>query len=141
MNFFNGPKFGESCWNYHVIAVHLRTVYFATRDKKEWQNSLPFLPLFCRWFCYYFALVGKIDTTSLARECRCILCPNIENFCQNNGQFLSIGDATASPCRTLMCTIYAFATFSTYRKELLFRGLFHGVSFFIQSCCLLLFCF
>jgi len=26
-----------------------------------------------------------------------LLCPNVENFCPNNGQFFSVGDATASP--------------------------------------------
>ena len=38
-----------------------------------------------------------------------MLCPNVENFCPNNGQFFSVGDATASPaspCRTLMGTGY-----------------------------------
>ena len=98
MNFFNGPRFGESCWNYHMIAVHSRTVYFAIKGKKmaKWsQVILPFLPLFCHWFGHYFALVGIIDTTSLARECSCILYPNNEIFCPNNGQFFSFGDATA----------------------------------------------
>jgi len=43
--------------------------------------------------------------TSLSCECSCILCPNFENFCPSNGQFVSVGDATASPAspsRTLM---------------------------------------
>jgi len=35
-----------------MIAVHSRTVYFAIRGKKEWQNSLR---LFCR-FQHYFAV-------------------------------------------------------------------------------------
>jgi len=26
MNFFSWPKLDESCWNYHVIPVHLRAV-------------------------------------------------------------------------------------------------------------------
>ena len=46
-----------------------------------------------------------MDTASLTCECSCILCPNVENFCPNIGQFFSVGDATtspASPCRTLM---------------------------------------
>jgi len=76
------------------------SVYFAVKAK-EWQNSLR---LFCR-FGHYFALVGKIGVISFTCECSCILCPNVENFCLNNGQFFSIGDATASlasPCRTLM---------------------------------------
>jgi len=56
-------------------------------------------------FGHYFALVGKIDTNSLIYERSCTLCPNVENFCPNNGQFFSVGDATASPaspCRKLM---------------------------------------
>jgi len=52
MNFFNGPKFGESYWNYYMTAVHWRTVYFAIRGKKEWQYSLR---LFCRFY-HYFAI-------------------------------------------------------------------------------------
>jgi len=74
---------------------------FWHQGQKWWQNSLR---LFCR-IGHYFALVGKIDTISVKCECRCIICPNVENFCPNNGQFFSIGDATAfpaSPCRTLM---------------------------------------
>jgi len=70
------------------------SVYFAIRGKKKYQNSLR---LFCR-LGHCFALVGNIDTTSLTRECTCILFPN-------NGQFFSFRDATASPaspCRTLM---------------------------------------
>jgi len=46
-----------------------------------------------------------MDTTSLTCECSCILCPNFETFCPNNGQFFGVGAATtspASPCRTLM---------------------------------------
>ena len=68
--------------------------------------------LFSRWFGYYFALIWKIDTTSLTQECSCILSPNFENFCPNNGQFFSVGDATASPAspfRTLMDLIITFS--------------------------------
>jgi len=94
MNFFNEPKFGESCWNFHMIAVHSRTVCVAIRGKKDWQNSLR---LFCRFHHYfavdivhYFAIVGKIDIISFERECSYTLCPNIVNFCPNNGQFFSL---------------------------------------------------
>jgi len=45
---------------------------------------------------------GNLDTASIKYECSCRICPNVQNFCQNNGQFSSVGDATASPCRTLM---------------------------------------
>jgi len=48
---------------------------------------------------------GNIDTASLKCEYSCIICPNVQNFCLNNGQFSSVGNATAypaSPWRTLM---------------------------------------
>jgi len=51
---------------------------------------------------------GNIDTVSLKRECSWKICPNVQNFCPNNGQFYSVGDATASPAspwRTLMLWI------------------------------------
>jgi len=69
------------------------------------QGQKTFWLIFCHWFGYYFASVEKINTTSLTRECSCILCPNVENFCPNNGHFFSVGDATASPaspCHTLV---------------------------------------
>ena len=34
-----------------------------------------------------------------------IICPNVENFCPNNGQFFSVGDATASPSRIRLCCV------------------------------------
>jgi len=70
-----------------------RQFLFCYQRQKEWQKNLR---LFCR-FGHCYALVGKIDTISLTCECSCILCPNVENFCPNNSQFFSIGDATASP--------------------------------------------
>jgi len=103
MNCFSWPKFGESCWNHHMIPVNSRAESnLPSGAKKEWQNSLR---LFCRWCGHYFALVGKINTTSPTRECSCILCPNVEKFCPNNGQFFIFGDVTASPaspCHTIM---------------------------------------
>jgi len=85
-----------------MIPVHLKgRVCFVMKSKKEWQNTLR---SFCR-FGHYFASTREIDTASLTRECSCILCPNVEYFCTNNGQFFSFGDATASPaspCHTLM---------------------------------------
>ena len=69
------------------------------------ETILPIWLLFCRWFGYYFASVWKIDTTSIACECSCTLCPNFENFCPINGQLFSVGGATASPlspCHMLM---------------------------------------
>ena len=98
---FGGLKFDEGCWNYHMIPVSSRAVSILPSGVKK---NGKIVRLFCR-FCHYFALVGKIDSTSLTRECSCILCPNDEKFFLNNGQFFSFGDATASPaspCRTLM---------------------------------------
>ena len=95
--------------------------------------------IFCRWFGYYFALVWKIDTTSLTCECSCILCPNFENLFLNNGQFFSIGDATASPasaCRTLMGTGTPLIEIC---NELLLCNNFNDaltyLPFFIFQCC------
>ena len=92
-----------------MIPVHSRAVFIlpsgAKKNGKIVSDYFAVLAIICSWFGYYFTLVWKIDTTSLACECSCILCPNFENFCPNNGQFFSVGDATASPaspCRTLM---------------------------------------
>jgi len=104
LKFFSWPKFHEGCWNYHMIPVHSRAVFILPSGTKR-NGKIAFRPLFCRSFCYYFASVWKIGTTSLRCECSCILCPNFQNFCPNNGQFFSVGDATASPaspCRALM---------------------------------------
>jgi len=102
LKFFSWPKFDEGCWNYHMIPVHSRAVFILPSGAKK---NLPFWLLFCHWFGCYFASVWKINTTSLTCACSCILCPNCENFCPKNGQFFSVGDATAPPasaCRTLM---------------------------------------
>jgi len=58
------------------------------------------------WLLLCFSLENRhyLDTC----ECSCILSPHFENFCPNNGQIFSVGDATASPaspCRTLMSTM------------------------------------
>jgi len=45
---------------------------------------------------------GNIDTASVKCECSCTIYPSVQNFCPNHGQFSSVGDATASPCHTLM---------------------------------------
>jgi len=117
MNLFSWPKFDESCWNYHMIPVHSRAVSIlpsrVKRNGKIVSDYFTVFPIICRRFGHYFALVGKINPTSLTRECSCILRPNVENFCPNNGQFFSFGDATASPaspCRTLMTIIQAQIT-------------------------------
>ena len=75
--------------------MRLKAVSILLTEAKKWQNSLS----------RGFAVDGKIDTTSLKYGCSCIICPNAENFCLNNGQFQNVGDATASaasPCCTLM---------------------------------------
>jgi len=90
-------------------AAGITTWFQFTQDQclfcHQGQKRMAFWPLFCRWFGYYFTLVWKIHTTSLACEYSCILCQNFENFWPKNGQFFSVGDATASSaslCRTLM---------------------------------------
>jgi len=106
----------------HDSSLLKGSVFFAIRGKKNRklsQTILPFWLLFCRWFGYYFALVWKIDTTLLVCECSCILCPNVENFWPNNGQCFSFGDATASPCCTLMPLVKknnAFNIFVNYTE-------------------------
>jgi len=87
-----------------------RSVYFAIMVKKNGKIVSDFfavsaiiLPLIWSLFC----LSWEIDTTSLTCQCSYILCPNVKNFCLNNDQFFSVGDATASPaspCRTFMAT-------------------------------------
>jgi len=85
-------------------AVGITTWFQFTQEQYLFCHEiiLPFWLLFCRWFGYYVALVWKIDTTSLTCECSHVLWPNFKNFCPNNGQFFSVGVATASPYRTLM---------------------------------------
>jgi len=109
LKFFGWPKFDEGYWNYHMIPVHSRAVFIlpsgAKKNRKIVSDYFAVWSLLCHWFGYYFASVWKMNTTSLTCECSCILCPNFENFCPNNGQFFSVGDVTASPafpCRTLM---------------------------------------
>ena len=101
MKFFSWPKFDEGCCNYHTIPVHSRAVSISP----SWAKT--FWTLFYGWFGNYFTLLGKIDTTSLTCESSCILCPNVENFWPNNGQFFSIGDTTASPYHALMTSTTA----------------------------------
>jgi len=99
LKLFNWPIFDEGCWNCHMIPVHSRAVFILpSRAKKNgkivWDYFAVLVMIFpLIWLL--FCLNWKIDTTSLACECSCILGPN-------NGQFFSVGDATASPCRTLM---------------------------------------
>jgi len=57
-------------------------------------------------FCRAFGVAGKIDI-HLNLDIT-IICPNVKNFCPNNGQFSSVRDTTAPPaypCRTLMFTL------------------------------------
>jgi len=102
LKFFSWPKFQKCCWNYHTIPVHSRAVFILpSGPKKNGKNLAIILPLIWLFFC----LSLKIDANSLTSEGSCILCPNLKKFCPNNGQFFSVGDATASPaspCRTLM---------------------------------------
>jgi len=91
-----------------MIPVHSRAVSNLPSGAKKsgkivsdhFAVLLIILPLIWPLFC----LSGE-NKHHLTRECSCILWPNVENFCPNNGQFFSFGDMTASPaspCRTLM---------------------------------------
>jgi len=108
---FCWPKFDEGCWNYHMIPVNSSQVLIlpsgAKKNGKIVSDYLAVFVMILSLIWLHFAFVWKISTTSLTCECSCILCPNFENFCPNNGQFFSVGDATASsasPCHTLMTT-------------------------------------
>ena len=75
------------------------SIYFAIREKKNgkivsdyFAVSAIILPLI--WLLLCLSLENRHYLTC---ECSCILCPNFENVCPNNGQFFSVGDATASP--------------------------------------------
>jgi len=112
LKFYSWPKFDEGCWNYHMIPVHSRAVFILPSGAKEngkiVSDYFAVLAIILQliWLIFYLSF----DTTSLTCECSCILCPNFENFCLNNGQFFSIGDATAfpaSPCRTLMRLVWS----------------------------------
>jgi len=58
-----------------------------------------------------------MSITSIKCECSCMICPNIENFCPNNGQFSSFGDTTASHAIRLWVRAPQFrgATSSSFR--------------------------
>jgi len=53
-----------------MIPVHIKAVSIFLSEAKKWQNS----------FSRALAVDGKITTTSLECECRCIICPNVEKF-------------------------------------------------------------
>jgi len=75
-----------------MIPVHSMAVFiFPSGAKKNGVLSI-ILPLICLLF--YLSLENR--QYLMTCECSCILCPNVENFCPNNGQFFSVGDATAS---------------------------------------------
>jgi len=110
LKLFSWPKFDEDCWNDHMIPVHSRAVsilpWVAKKNGKIIWDYFAVLAIILPLIWYH--LVWKRDTTLLTREYSCTLCPNFENFCPNNGQFFSVGDATtspASPCHTRMICI------------------------------------
>jgi len=93
VKFFSWPKCDEGCWIYHMIPM-----FILPSGAKKWPNILPLI-----WLLFCLSLEKRHYLITC--ECSCILCPNFENFCPNNGQFFSVGDATtspASPCRKLM---------------------------------------
>jgi len=109
LKLFSRPKFDEDCWNYHMIPVDSRAVFILPSGPKKNGKIVSgyfavlaiTLPLILLLFCLSLERRHYLITC----ECSCILCPNFEKFCPNNGLFFSVGDATASPaspCRTLM---------------------------------------
>jgi len=40
---------------------------------------------------------SNLDASSVKCECSCIICPNVQKFCPNNGQFSSIIPGIPSP--------------------------------------------
>ena len=78
-----------------------RQCLFCNHGQKRMAVLAIILPL--NWLLLCLSLEIRYYLTC---ECSCILCPNFEKFCPNNGQFFSVGDATAcpaTPCRTFMC--------------------------------------
>jgi len=53
-----------------------------------------FLPQFGKWTLPHLDVNVAVNFAQI-----------LNIFCPNNGQFFSVGDATASPCRTLMLTV------------------------------------
>jgi len=109
LKLFSWPKFHEGCWNYRMIPVQSRAVFIlpsgAKKNGKIVSDCFPALAIILPLIWLLFCLSLKNRHYLIACECSCILCPNLENFCPNNGQFFSVGDTTASPaspCRTFM---------------------------------------
>jgi len=65
LKFFSWAKFDEDCWNCHMVPVYSRAVLILPSGAKGMATILPLI-------CYYFALIWKIDTTSLTCKCGCI---------------------------------------------------------------------
>jgi len=59
MKFFSWPKFGEGCWNYHIIPVHSKAGYILPPGVKKNGKIVPdyfavlaiILPLIWPLFC------------------------------------------------------------------------------------------
>jgi len=99
LKFFSWPKFDEGCWNYHMIPVHSTPVFILPSGAKK--NGIVsdyfavlFISLPLIWLLFCLSLENRHYLITC--ECSCILSPNFEYFCPNNGQFFSVGDATAS---------------------------------------------
>jgi len=118
LKFFSWPKFDESCWNNHMIPVHSRAVSILPSGAKKNDKIVSdyfavlaiILPLI--WLLFSLSLENRHYFT---RECSGILCPNFENFCPNNGQFFSVGDATASPASPC-CMLMSGIRMEKYKK-------------------------
>jgi len=88
-----------------MIPIHSRAVFIlpsgAKKNGKIVSDYFAVLAIILLLFCVTLENRHYLITY----ECCCILCPNCENFCPNDGQFFSVGVVTACPassCRTLM---------------------------------------
>jgi len=92
-----------------MIPVHSQAVFILPSGAKKYgkivSNYFAVLAIILLLIWLLFCLSLQNRYYLITCKCSCTLCSNFENFCPNNGQFISVGDAIASPaspCRTLM---------------------------------------
>jgi len=90
------PKFGEGCWNYHMIPLHSRAVSILPSGAKN-NGKIAVLAIILPLIWLLFCLSLENRHYLIACECSCILCPNFEHFCPNNGQFFQGCDRIPMP--------------------------------------------
>jgi len=126
LKFFSWAKFDEGCWNYHMIPVHSTAVFILPSGAKKngkivftvLQKNVLFIILPLIWLLFCLSLENRHYLITC--DCSCILSPNFEYFCPNNGQFFSVGDATASSASPFRMLLHIFKNwFKNYFKLLL----------------------